>query len=468
MGVRIARLSCGLALGVLGAVIMFATPTSAQETTVLRVEGARIDVGETVALDVVLIAPRGLQTFDITLAVADARIAAFQELRPQAFNSQFFKVVEQSEGAIRFKGVDLDNQIQPGTQAHDLARLTLLGVQAGRTEIEVTVHRFVDEEGVPLQIATESGPLEVVAEGGERPPPSGPPPIGDSPHPPRDLDGDGLFEDVNGDGRFTADDVALFALHLQSETVQRHEDAFDFNGDGRVDEGDAFALAALLDVPRAEGTALELEGGGTVAYGERTVLTLRLLSAPDGLRAYRLRLSVADGDARLALAGARSVAIDPRFVHLVREGKADLEIRAADIADAVRPGAQDVVLAEVEVLGTGLGRAEVRIDVVAMTDDRGRPLRPLVRSPLLVEIVPAGPPPLGDSPAPPRDLDGDGLFEDVDGDGTLTSADVILLALHLNRPEVQENVAFFDFNGDGAVDFADVQALQTMVEAERT
>jgi hypothetical protein len=59
---------------------------------------------------------------------------------------------------------------------------------------------------------------------------------------PGDPDGDGLYEDVNGDGAVdTGDAQALFSSR-DSEPVQTNAVAFDFNGDGSVDVGDAQAL----------------------------------------------------------------------------------------------------------------------------------------------------------------------------------------------------------------------------------
>ncbi|WP_227354340.1 right-handed parallel beta-helix repeat-containing protein [Haladaptatus salinisoli] len=69
--------------------------------------------------------------------------------------------------------------------------------------------------------------------------------------PPQDLTGDGLYEDANGDGRFTSGDVAALAiiatyqrdhLDLNDEQVA----ALDFDRDGKLTQGDVGALARDL------------------------------------------------------------------------------------------------------------------------------------------------------------------------------------------------------------------------------
>lgn len=72
-------------------------------------------------------------------------------------------------------------------------------------------------------------------------------PIGDSVNPPQDLDGDGLYEDTNGDGRLTLEDPALLAFFMDSPAVQANTEAFDFNKDGRADFGDVTVLKSIVE-----------------------------------------------------------------------------------------------------------------------------------------------------------------------------------------------------------------------------
>ncbi|GAB3017229.1 glycoside hydrolase family 5 protein [Natronobiforma cellulositropha] len=68
-------------------------------------------------------------------------------------------------------------------------------------------------------------------------------------------------------------------------------------------------------------------------------------------------------------------------------------------------------------------------------------------------------PVIGESDAPPRDLTGDGLYEDVTGSGDLGFNDVTVFFENLESDAVQNNPSFFDFSDNGRVGFDDVIAL---------
>ena len=70
----------------------------------------------------------------------------------------------------------------------------------------------------------------------------GPEPVGDFENAPTDPDGDGVYEDVNGDGNVTSSDVTALFANLDDESVQSEVDAFDVNGQGGVTSSDVTAL----------------------------------------------------------------------------------------------------------------------------------------------------------------------------------------------------------------------------------
>jgi len=475
-----------------------ASPGLAQEGASLALESGQGTVDEDVQLPLTLVPPRGLQRFDVTIRVADTDVADISGVNAKGINANFLRIVDQTPSSIRIQGVDLNNQITPDTEPPiEILAVALTGQSAGTTDVVVAEAQVFDEEGSPYSVSTDDATLEVTESDSESPEqpeepedpeepeePEGSPETTPQPLPgaealPQDLDGDELFEDTNGDGQFTGADVALFALRWDSDPVQNRPSAFDFNGDGQVTNDDPFALANLLDASQSEPpddpedpqepepptpgpsvTALELTGGPFLV-DETATATLRLIGAPTGLQSYHVR--VRTSGSTMEIVEARGAATSSGLTQVTRPSEGILEIQAVDVDDQITSGAQDVALAEIDVRPSEPGDAELSLDVLTFIDDTGQALDPFVR-PLSMSITPVVSP-IGDADRPPRDLDGDGRFEDINGDEALTEADVILLALNLNSPVIQGNVSMFDFNGDGAISFADVQELRRQLQS---
>jgi len=94
----------------------------------------------------------------------------------------------------------------------------------------------------------------VDSRGNESPPASvsvktegeGPEPIEAGMARPTDPDGDGTYEDVDGDGAVTMADFELLARHLNSAKVTEEIESYDWNGNGRVDYDDLVRLHQQL------------------------------------------------------------------------------------------------------------------------------------------------------------------------------------------------------------------------------
>jgi hypothetical protein len=74
-----------------------------------------------------------------------------------------------------------------------------------------------------------------------------PPAVNDEQDLPGDVDGDGLYEDVNGDGDVDSGDAQSLFANRESDAIQNNAGAFDFNDDGAVNVGDAQALFNLVN-----------------------------------------------------------------------------------------------------------------------------------------------------------------------------------------------------------------------------
>jgi len=71
-------------------------------------------------------------------------------------------------------------------------------------------------------------------------------PIGPSADTPTDLDGDGLYEDVDGDGKLTEADLSLLASNLDDTCITRNARAFDYSNDGRIGQEDVDLLRGMI------------------------------------------------------------------------------------------------------------------------------------------------------------------------------------------------------------------------------
>jgi hypothetical protein len=75
----------------------------------------------------------------------------------------------------------------------------------------------------------------------------GAPPLRGHDDRPRDLNGDGLFEDIDGDGEFDIFDVQALFNGLDSDAVQNHPEAFNFNEDESPEDVTVFDVQKLFN-----------------------------------------------------------------------------------------------------------------------------------------------------------------------------------------------------------------------------
>ena len=161
------------------------------------------------------------------------------------------------EGELNLDGVP-DDGGTPGYDVEafeanrvlDIEEYTTTADSNGEATFTVALTESTDIGGLNYFVAavgnsTESGQvsesviLEYAAESD-----NGPDPVADFENAPTDPDGDGTYEDINGDGSVDVGDAQALFANTDAAEIQANPGAFDFNDDGSVNVGDAQALFA--------------------------------------------------------------------------------------------------------------------------------------------------------------------------------------------------------------------------------
>jgi alkaline phosphatase D len=174
----------------------------------------------------------GLSGGAMTVSISDPDVATITGVTvAEPFSiSETDVASDGSSVAIRFADVEKNAQSVVGGTDTPLATLDIRGESAGTADIEVSVDRLDDDSGTALEANTELGVVIV-----------GPPPVTGSDEP-TDPDGDGHFEDVNGNGRVDYDDIQLLFDNFDDDSVALNKAAYDFNENGKLEYDDIVTL----------------------------------------------------------------------------------------------------------------------------------------------------------------------------------------------------------------------------------
>jgi PKD repeat protein len=138
--------------------------------------------------------------------------------------------VNANASAVELRAADVERAVQPGATRVRLVSVVVRGTAAGTTPVTVTVDQFDNETGRAATLVVGDGVVTV-----------GPSSIAPGTTP-TDPDGDGLYEDLNGNDRVDYDDAVLLFDALTDESTTADAAAYDFNGNGRLDYDDVVEL----------------------------------------------------------------------------------------------------------------------------------------------------------------------------------------------------------------------------------
>ncbi|RDZ63959.1 ABC transporter [Haloferax sp. Atlit-12N] len=180
-------------------------------------------VNETVSVDLVATnVTDGVGAFETTLNLTNGTAGTITDVTvlgsPHTANVTYG--AENDSAAIDAFGMDT---AQNGTVT--FARVNVTLTSAGTSELAVSETVLGSEPGTEYDVGSERGAtLTAVALE----------PVGESDAAPTDPDGDGTFEDINGDGNVTVSDVQAMFANRNSPAITDNADEFDFSGNGEV------------------------------------------------------------------------------------------------------------------------------------------------------------------------------------------------------------------------------------------
>jgi hypothetical protein len=205
------------------------------ESTV-RVESASLGPGGTADVNLTLErAPQGLAGYNLTAAVSVAETSGvrFIDARaPGVFNNSVTETTLGPENqTVEIRATDITTAIESNETNVLLGSVTVVATESAnvsQTDVTVRVSQIDDDTGDPINIETQNGTISVTEQA----------PLAENLSPPTDPDNDGVFEDINGNGRLDFSDVVALFENLPDARAPFQ----DFNDNGRIDFDDIVEL----------------------------------------------------------------------------------------------------------------------------------------------------------------------------------------------------------------------------------
>lgn len=221
--------------------------TSGSSYTVDTVEPATITVAETGAAQpadtnnttvVVNLGPMPNGFGQASVTVAAPSGTTITDIEPLLTTNNQFRIANGGVGQrnLTVQSADLAGNVGPTNQTRPLFAVTF-DSRPQLAELSVTANEIENDEGNSVsrdRISVAYGSSSMF---------TAPLPGAAVAHPPSDPDGDGLYEDINGDGEITFEDAVALSFVSAGELNEQEVSALDFDGDGDIDTNDAITLA---------------------------------------------------------------------------------------------------------------------------------------------------------------------------------------------------------------------------------
>ena len=214
--------------------VVVAPPEAITNATV-RVGSESVGPGGTATVNLTLDqAPQGLAGYNLTarLSVADSGVRVVEATAPTVFNDSVTETtIGSANQTAEIRATDITEVVDTNATNASLGTVTVAANESAnvsQTDLRVSVERIDDDSGTPINVTTQNGTVTVREQG----------PLASGLNPPSDPDGDGVFEDVNGNGRVDFSDVVALFENLPDARAPFQ----DFNDNGRIDFDDIVEL----------------------------------------------------------------------------------------------------------------------------------------------------------------------------------------------------------------------------------
>ena len=195
-----------------------------QGTVDLSLQPGEADVppGATRAYDLVAEGTtNGVGSYDTEITIEDTDVAEIVDARAFQKSAGLFEIEIAEDGS----SVSLSGLVQFDAASEiTLAEIAVESADTeGETSLDLAVTEINDGDGNPYTVGGATGATLTVSEE------AGPPALPGQDDPPQDIDGDSLYEDIDGNDEFTIGDVQIFFQNRDSDVVQNNPEAFNFD-----------------------------------------------------------------------------------------------------------------------------------------------------------------------------------------------------------------------------------------------
>ena len=120
-------------------------------------------------------------------------------------------------------------------------------------------------------------------------------------------------------------------------------------------------------------TELRFEGG-EIQVGEAIELDLMLARSVEGIQRFDITISI-ENPSIARIQGVRGGVVSGAFFQVASQTEQSVRFRAVDLEGLIEPGAENLVLAEITLVGVTEGTTGFDIEIGLLISDRGCPAR---------------------------------------------------------------------------------------------